>query len=405
MLDIAAEITAFNMGRDPERLNMKYRLMRASPFAFLRGTCHLFYKRLQAGGVLVQAPATWISGDLHVENFGSYKGDNRLVYFDINDFDESCLAPSLFEIVRLLTSVLVASTDLRVSPAEALALCHTAVDAYSAALRYGKARWIEHETAEGMVRDLFDGLIKRSRVDHLNARTEMKGKRRVLRIDGKKALPVSEKARFDVTAFMNEFARRSGNPDFYRVIDVARRIAGTGSLGVDRYVILVEGKGSPDGNYLLDLKETLPSSVVSHVAMPQPRWNNEAQRVVAIQQRAQAVSQAFLHAVEFNAKPYVLRGLQPSEDRVALKAWNGKLPRLEAVVNNMATLSAWSQLRSGGRQGSASADQLIEFGGRHQQWSMPLIELTRQCEAQVAADWREYCEAYDRKAFAAQVES
>jgi hypothetical protein len=36
---------------------------------------------------------------------------------------------------------------------------------------------------------------------------------------------------------------------------------------------------------------------------------------------------------------------------------------------------------------------------------MPLIELTRQCEAQVAADWREYCEAYDRKAFAAQVES
>jgi uncharacterized protein (DUF2252 family) len=101
MLDIAAEITAFNMGRDPERLNMKYRLMRASPFAFLRGTCHLFYKRLQAGGVLVQAPATWISGDLHVENFGSYKGDNRLVYFDINDFDESCLAPSLFEIVRL----------------------------------------------------------------------------------------------------------------------------------------------------------------------------------------------------------------------------------------------------------------------------------------------------------------
>lgn len=134
---------------------------------------------------------------------------------------------------------------------------------------------------------------------------------------------------------MQQFAVTEPNPEFYRTLDVARRIAGTGSLGVDRYVILVEGKGSPDGNYLIDLKEALPSSVSAHVTATQPKWQTEAQRVVEVQRRNQAVSQAFLHAVEFNQRSYVLRSLQPSEDRVVLAGWDGKLPRLEAVINSM----------------------------------------------------------------------
>jgi uncharacterized protein (DUF2252 family) len=398
MVDVEFEITKFNAGRDRERLMMKYRQMRASPFQFLRGTCHLFYARLRAGGVLQEGPPTWVCGDMHLQNFGSYKGDNGLVYFDINDFDEACLAPCLFELVRMLTSVLVAADELGLSRAEALALCHVAVESYGTALRLGKARWIEPELAEGMVRELFDSLHQRSRVDHLNQRTDLNGKKRALRLDGKKALPVGKHARDAVMAFISEFARHQENQDFYRPIDVARRIAGTGSLGVDRYAILVEGKGSPDGNYLLDLKEALPSSVVSHVKVPQPRWNSEAERVVEVQQRAQAVSQAFLHAVSFNNGSYVLRSLQPSEDRVNLSKWNGKLPRLETVINNMAQLSAWAQLRSGGRQGSAIADTLIAFGDR-KDWQLPLTEIASQSAEQVAIDWRTYSASYDRGAF------
>lgn len=403
MIDAVKEIADWNARREPERLAMKYRLMRTSPFVFLRGTCHLFYRRVPAQGVLAQAPAVWICGDMHLENFGSYKADNRLVYFDINDFDEACLAPALYEMVRLLTSVLVGAADLKLSRAEALGLCHSAVDAYARALAFGKARWVEPETSDGMVRELFDGLAKRTRVDHLDRRTELKSKKRVLRVDGKKALPVDDPSREAVTAFMESFAKEAQTPDasaFYRVIDVARRIAGTGSLGVDRYVVLVEGKGSPDGNYLIDLKEALPSSVAPNLKTKQPRWQTEAQRVVAVQQRMQAVSQAFLHAVTFNGRPYVLRGLQPSEDRVALANWGSLLPRLEGVVNTMAELCAWAQLRSGGRQGSAIADEMIAFGEKTD-WQMPLIELALQCEKQVQDDWRAYCEAYDGGVFGA----
>jgi uncharacterized protein (DUF2252 family) len=398
MPDIAKIIASFNAGRDPERLAMKYKAMRASPFVFLRGTCHLFYERLPREKVLDDAPPVWICGDMHLENFGSYKADNRLIYFDNNDFDEACLAPTLYELVRLLTSVLVGAADLKLSRAQALALCHTAVDAYGAALAFGKSRWIEAETSVGMVRDLFDALASRTRAAHLERRTVLKGKARVLKVDGKKALPVNDEQRAAVTQFMQRFAASEPNPAFYRILDVARRIAGTGSLGVDRYVILVEGKGSPDGNYLIDLKEALPSSVTPHLRTPQPQWQSDAQRVVEVQRRNQAVSQAFLHAVDFNARSYVLRSLQPSEDRVALSDWNGKLPRLEAVINSMAELSAWAHLRSGGRQKSSIADELIAFGNRRD-WQLPLIELATHCASQVADDWKAYCEAFDGGGF------
>ena len=104
-MNVIDQIKAFNTGRDPERLALKYEKMRASPFGFLRATCHLFYDRLPTGGVFKSAPPVWVCGDLHLENFGSYKGNNRLAYFDLNDFDESALAPASWDLVRMLASL------------------------------------------------------------------------------------------------------------------------------------------------------------------------------------------------------------------------------------------------------------------------------------------------------------
>ena len=118
-----------------------------------------------------------------------------------------------------------------------------------------------------MVGALLDELRGRQRAAYLDSRTVRKGNQRVLRVDGKKALPISEKQRAKVTSFMHAFAAEQPNPAFYKVLDVARRIAGTGSLGVDRYVMLVEGKGSPDTNYLLDLKQALPCSLAPYLSM------------------------------------------------------------------------------------------------------------------------------------------
>lgn len=398
MLDVVETIRSYNAGRDPERLALKYAAMREDPFVFLRGSCHLFYARLPSARTLAKAPLTWVCGDLHLENMGSYKGDNRLVYFDLNDFDEAALAPCTWELVRLLTSVHVAAHSLQISARQADMLCKRFLCAYTGALRLGKARWIEREIATGMVGELLHDLRERSCPRFLERRTERKGKRRVIRLDGRHALPVTDTQRGKVTALIDEMAAGEPHADFYRVIDVARRIAGTGSLGVERYSILIEGKGSPNGNYLLDLKQAVPSSLAPHLDVRQPRWRNEAERVVSVQRRMQAISPAFLHAVRMGRHSCVLRGLQPVEDRVALNAWNGKLERLESVLETMGQLVAWSQLRSSGRQGSATIDQLMAFSEKRR-WPGRLCELARDCAKQVRGDWKIFAKACDQGAF------
>ncbi|AEK62236.1 DUF2252 domain-containing protein [Collimonas fungivorans] len=398
MVNVVRRIQEYNAGRDPQRLQLKYDSIRSDPFTFLRGTCHLFYERLPQTGLMRTAPLAWVCGDLHLENFGSYKGDNRLVYFDLNDFDESALAPVSWELVRLLTSVLIAADGSPHGADGSQLLCRSFIDAYGVALAAGKARWIERDLAQGMVGDLLNGLRGRQRVGFLNNRTVRKGKRRTLRVDGKKALPVTDKQRAKVTAFMKRFAAEQPNPDFYKVLDVARRIAGTGSLGVDRYVILVHGKGSPDGNYLLDLKQALPSSLVPHLKVAQPKWNSEAERVVTVERRCQAVSMAFLQPVTMGKIDYVLRGLQPSEDRVSLKQPRHSLAEIQQVMTVMGSLVAWSQLRSVGRQGSALADELMVFG-QSKKWKRQLLEIAHGCAAQVRKDWQAYSKAYDAGAF------
>jgi len=398
-LDVAGQIRTFNAGRDPERLKLKYEAMRASPFTFLRGTCHLFYARMARGGVHKAAPNVWVCGDLHLENFGSYKGDNRLAYFDINDFDESALAPATWDLVRFLASVQVGAATLKVGEAKAQRLCETFVEAYADALALGKAYWVERDTATGLVHELLDDLRGRERAAFIAKRTQMDGNKRRLDTTNGKALKASGDQHKRVAAFMRGFAKTQPNPSFYEVIDVERRVAGTGSLGVERYVILVRGKGSPDGNYLLDLKVSSASSLTPRLKVTQPRFASHAARIVAVQRRLQAVPMDFLHAVRFDDKPAVLRGLQPSEDRVELDRAGGDMKALGPLLATMGRIVAWAHLRSAGQGGSANVDALIDFGSR-KKWRAPLLAASRECAAQVFADAKAYNAAFDAGFFA-----
>lgn len=362
--DVVAAIRAGNAGRDPERLAMKYAKMAQSPFIFLRGACHLFYGALADSPSLHQAPLAWSCGDLHFENFGSYKGDNRLVYFDINDFDEAALAPATWDLLRLLTSIRCGADELRVSAEEARAVSRSCLDAYRQALIRGKPLWVEAETASGLIKDLFDNLQTLKRRDFLNKRTVLKGGLRSLKLDGIKALPASSEQKQRVGHFMKAFAATQSDPGFFEVLDIGRRIAGTGSLGVERFVVLVAGKGSPDSNYLLDIKEARPSAqapALARLNITQPAWPDEASRVVGVQQRMQAIDHAFLQTAKLDGLSCILRGLQASEDRVAIGEWGKKLDRLQNVVASMGRILAWDQLRAAGRSGSAGADALIDF--------------------------------------------
>lgn len=393
--DIMEAIKRFNAGRDPERLAMKYAKMAQSPFIFLRGACHLFYEILPDSTLFRGAPLAWCCGDLHFENFGSYKGDNRLVYFDINDYDEAALAPVSWDLVRLLTSIQCGAEALRTTQAEAVAASQHCLDAYRQALGNGKPLWVEPETSSGLVNELLSSLRAQKRPAFLDKRTIRKGARRSLRMDGEKALPVTTEQKRAVSEFMAKYAATQPDPSFFSVLDIGRRIAGTGSLGVERFVVLVAGKGSPDGNYLIDLKEARSSALMprlDRLGVKQPAWPDEASRVVAIQKRMQAVDHAFLQPVKLGGISCILRGLQPSEDRVAIGEWGKKLERLKEVVATMGRILAWDQLRASGRSGSASADELIAFAQRDD-WAAEMLAATAELTFATQRQWQVFVKA------------
>ncbi|MBK1986587.1 DUF2252 domain-containing protein [Sphaerospermopsis aphanizomenoides BCCUSP55] len=391
--NIKTRIDKFNHGRDPELLQLKYKKLSTDPFSFFRGTCHLFYEDLPQDSSLNSAPLTWICGDLHLENFGSYKGDNRLVYFDINDFDESVLAPCTYDLVRFITSIIVGSHAVGINDAESLHLSEIYLNTYTATLAEGKPRTVEKETAKGLVKDLLESLQKRERPKFLDKYTKEKNGKRWLDVEKKRIMVAEEAEQEKVKKLILHWHHTTNqNPDFYQIIDVQKRIAGNGSLGLERYLILVEGTGSPDGNYLLDFKETHPSSLQPYVKVSQPQWETPGARVVAIQKRFQGTPPALLEAINDGEKSYVLRELQPEQDKVSLQAWDGKIGRLEKLIQTMAQVTAWDQLRSSGRQGSAIADELIDFA-QSSEWHNSIIEYARNYAEKVNQDFQEFCQS------------
>src|SRR5437773_8021008 len=97
MRDPVAEFQSFNRmfaHRNPELLRLKVERMAASAFAFFRGTFHLFARDILDGffETLAQGPHAAaevdLVGDIHPENFGTFRGADSTVHYDINDFDE-----------------------------------------------------------------------------------------------------------------------------------------------------------------------------------------------------------------------------------------------------------------------------------------------------------------------------
>jgi uncharacterized protein (DUF2252 family) len=371
--------------------------MRKTPFTFFRGTAHLFWEDLGARKrSLASSPLVWACGDLHLENFGSFQGNNGLSYFDLNDFDEAALAPASWELSRFVTSVYVAAPSLKVNRSDANELVKLFLAAYKTALGDGKARWIERATATGMVRNLLRHVKRRQRAKLIESRTRWKNGKRRLRIDGQHTLPATESQRHEVRRLLDKFAGSQPSPKFFKPLDVARRVAGVGSLGLRRYVVLVRGDGGRDGNAILDLKQAAPSCLARFERLSQPVWKSEPDRIVAIQHRMQAIAPALLDAVRIGSGGYVLRELQPTKDRLTLNDARGHLGLLRSVVETMGHVTAWAQLRSAGRQGSATIDDLIAFAGTTG-WERRLIDYGQSYRAQVESDYARFCAAESKQ--------
>jgi uncharacterized protein (DUF2252 family) len=313
----------------PHLFDHKVARMTPSPLALLRGSAPLFYEVLARHPALRDGPPGegWLVGDAHVENFGAYRTGalsadetrrshaDESVVFDLNDFDEAFVGPWRFDVLRLLTSLVLAGRELGVDGRRALELSDALLEGYvGSVFRRQRAKEVP-----AVVKRLVDKVRARSRRQLLDDRTEVvHGKRRFIR--GPRYEAISEKLRAKAVKAFAKYVRnlpRAERPAeaSLEVIDAAFRVAGTGSLGCLRIAVLVRGKGGGDGAWVFDMKsEDEPSSA----SVVRPPRLPPAERVVTAIGACLTHPPRMIGTTRLRGKSMFVRRLAPQEDKLDL---------------------------------------------------------------------------------------
>ena len=392
MKDVTKRITAFNEAKLPEMRPLKYRLMLENAFRFFRGTCHLFYEDLAAAAAeFPSAPPGWICGDLHLENFGSYRSDNDQVYFDLNDFDEAILAPVTWEVARLVTSIFVGFESLGIESRRAEKMAKLFLKSYAATLTTGKADYVEAAMAKGIICDFLSRVAKRKQRMILAKKASLRKKRVQIVTDNPKHFKLPKEIKRELMEHVTAWLRvDEHSPYNYEVVDGVFRLAGTGSVGIERYAFLLKSLNKTGFKFiLLDMKEATPSSLAPYIAARQPAWRSEADRVISAQRRMQNRCPALLSTTTFRGKSFIMQEMQPVKDSIDFRLLRDRYRDMYSVIDSMAMLTASAQLRSSGQDGSATTDELKAFG-RDQGWQEAVLAYA----AGYAQRAQEYYEAF-----------
>jgi hypothetical protein len=327
-------------------LNLKHQRMAEGVFPFLRAT---YYRWASLWPNVCQdlesAPAVLSVGDLHVENFGTWRDSTGRLAWGVNDFDEAYYLPYTNDLVRLATSAQLASTHLSLPVAEA---CAAILEGYSAAMESGgepfvleeKHAWLREAATSG----LRDPVKFWSRIDALVPIKQgvPKAVRKLLR----RALPQS-------------------SLDF----EVFHRIAGLGSLGRPRFLVVANWCG---GKVAREAKALAPSacSFASGSEPPSKIHYSEITR------QAIRVSDPFMWVRD----GWIVRRLAPFCSRIELDALSKKRDE-SRLLRAMGFETANIHL------GTKKARKLIrrDLAERNPQW---LLDAANAMAKVVQIDWR-----------------
>lgn len=385
-------IKQYNSDRSPEILKFKYKAMAESPFRFLRGTCHLFYYDYAGAPAIKDDPTSvWLCGDMHIENFGAYKGNNGLAYFDINDFDESAKAGLSWDLARFLVSLQLSTASIGVDLKEIHSLSCTFLNTFTSILRAGKSKTVEAPTATGVINTFFEQVTDRSRKKFIESKTEVVKNKLQLVKSRDHWLLLHKDTEERVMKAISRWNQALGEKNIYKLLDIAYRLAGTGSMGLERYVVLAKRN---DNYYLLDFKYAQQASIDLYHT-PSAKWANNAERIIEVQKMTQHVSPALLQPLQIDGNWYVMRELQPIEDKLDFSLLNAKKGKLNDVICTMAEMAASAYLRSSGWMKSSTTDQLIEFG-KEQDWHKGLYSFASNYKRQVLDDYAAFMKAYKK---------
>ena len=287
--DVLGLIHQRNEGRIPELIPVRMQRMSASPFAFFRGSADLMAYDLTASPNIGLNMV--ICGDAHLANFGLFASPERRVLFDLNDFDESSVGPWEWDIKRLAASAVLAARegDVHADDDEARDIVINLVNNYQDAIAelaektildrfYSDidAQWVSEHAGN---RD--SDFIGKS-IDKARSRTSLQAVRKIATFTDKRGLhfqsdppilvPVTDEEEVDnMIASFDTYVRNLPPATNlllkqFRLVDVARRVVGVGSVGTHSLVLLLSGPANEP--LVLQVKEALPSVLTTHGGLP-----------------------------------------------------------------------------------------------------------------------------------------
>jgi uncharacterized protein (DUF2252 family) len=377
----------------PELVPIRYGRMLESAFAFFRGAAAIMAADLATTpttGLQVQ-----LCGDAHLANFGSFAAPDRRLLFDLNDFDETLPGPWEWDVKRLAASVAVAGRDRGLDADWRSAATRAAVRKYRLAMRQFAATgtldvWYARIDVDDQVRRWSTDATasQRKQVDKYVAKARSKDSTRAMAklthvVDGEPRIisnppfvvPLEDLVNHEDAHRFEELITRvladyrdtlSGDRrhllDGYRVVDMAHKVVGVGSVGTRAWIVLMLGRDADDP-LMLQVKEA-ERSVLEPFAGPS-EFGENGQRVVEGQRLMQAASDVFLGWLRVD------KGLDAAtHDYYVRQLWDqkGSAPIEDMKPRGLrayAKLCGWSLARAHARSGDRMAIAAYLGRGTH----------------------------------------
>ena len=365
-----------------ELVPIRYGRMLVSPFTFYRGAALVMAADL--AGTPNTGLRAQLCGDAHLSNFGIFASPERRLVFDLNDFDETLPGPFEWDVKRLAASLEVAGRDNGFKRKERKSVVLAATRSYRESMRNFAAQsnldvWYAHldiESELARIKPLLRAdrakrterlLAKAKTRDNLQAfdklTSTVDGQARIIS-DPPLIVPVTDllpeleagELFSRLRALLSSYRRtlstdRKHLLEQFRLVDMARKVVGVGSVGTRAWILLMEGIDHSDP-IILQAKEA-QSSVLEEYA-GRSLYTNQGQRVVSGQRLMQASSDIFLgwqrtKGVDTVDRDYYLR---------QLRDWKMSAPPEEMVPEGMAvygSLCGWTLARAHARSGDRVA--------------------------------------------------
>jgi len=348
-------ILQINRERIARLVPIKMARMAISPFGYFRGNVAVMaadLATLSRTGIPVQ-----ICGDAHVRNLGAYSAPDGRPVFDINDFDETVRAPWEWDLRRLATSLILAGREAADSDRQ----CRDAVLACAAIYRtkmleFSRMTCIEvhkyrihrqfvsrtgSSVLQRAMRETPDRTLAKLTVAHGGARVFRSRPPVLTRVAKAEAQQVVKSLR-PYCEMLPGCSQQALS--FYRPVDVAFKIVGTGSVGTYDYVVLhFAGAGTRDPLFI-QVKQAVQSAYAPYVKSRETSMH-QGQRVVDGQRLFEIQSDMMLGWTSLQGREFLVRQL--SDHKASIEGAELKGAGLVEYATTCGEVLAKGHARSG----------------------------------------------------------